>query len=107
METEPTEMDSGTDNLAVSEEANVDEAIPIDLVKEQSTEAYKETMSKDINNIDTYETITKFNTTKWRPIFEVIDKAYIKDSKVFSEDFIKECIDNSNEARDIPREVKK
>ena len=60
-------------NFAVSENANVHEAIPIDLRKEQSTEAYKETMSKDINNIDTYETRTKVNTTKWRQIYEVID----------------------------------
>ena len=54
IEAELTEIDSSTDNLAVSEEANVDEAIQIDLRKEQITEAYKETMSKDINNIDTY-----------------------------------------------------
>ena len=106
METELTETDSKTDNLAVSEDANVDEAIPIDIRKEQSTEAYKETMSKDINKIDTYETRTKVNTTKWRPIYEVIDKVYIKDSKIFSDDFIKKCMDNSNEAHDIPREVK-
>ena len=33
MEAELTEMDSKTDNLEVSEEANVDEAIPIDLRK--------------------------------------------------------------------------
>ena len=33
MEAELTEMDSRTDNLAVSEEANVDEAIPIDIYK--------------------------------------------------------------------------
>ena len=33
MEAELTEMDSRTDNLAVTEEANVDEAIPIDLLK--------------------------------------------------------------------------
>ena len=52
-------MDSRTDNLAVSEDANVYEDIPIDLIKEQSTEEYKETMSKDINNIDTYETRKK------------------------------------------------
>ena len=39
-------------------------------------------MSKDIENIDTYETRTKVNTTKWRPIYEVIDEAYIKDSKI-------------------------
>ena len=63
-------------------------------------------MSQDINNIDTYETITKVYTKKWRPIYEVIDEAYIKDSKFFSDDFIKECMYNSNEAHDIPREVK-
>ena len=33
MEAELTEMDSRTDNLAVTEEANVDEAIPIYLKK--------------------------------------------------------------------------
>ena len=78
MESELTEMDSRTDNLAVFKEANVDEAIPIDLRKEQSTEAYKETISKDIHNIYTYETITKVNTTQWRPIYEVTYEAYIK-----------------------------
>ena len=41
MEATLTEMDSRTDNFAVSENANVDEAIPIDLRKEQSTKAYK------------------------------------------------------------------
>ena len=33
MEAELTEMDSRTDNLAVSEEANIDEATPIDIRK--------------------------------------------------------------------------
>ena len=75
MEAELTEIDSRPDNLAVYEDANVDEAIQIDIRKEQSTESYKEEMSKDINNIDTYETRTKVNTTKWRPIYEVIDEA--------------------------------
>ena len=64
MEAEQNEIDSRTENLAVSEDANVYEAIPIYLKKQQSTEAYKETMSKDIDNIDTYETRTKVNTTK-------------------------------------------
>ena len=63
-------------------------------------------MRKDINNIDTYETRKKVNTTKWRPIYEVIDESYIKDSEIFSDDFIKECNDNSNEAHNISREVK-
>ena len=48
-------------------------------------------MSQDINNIDTYETRTKVNTTKWRPIYEVIYEAYIKESNIFPGDFIKEC----------------
>ena len=33
--------------------------------------------------------IEKFNTTKLRPIYEVIDEAYIKDSEIFPDDFIK------------------
>ena len=106
IEAELTQIDSSTDNLAVSEEANVDEAIQIDLRKEQITEAYKETMGKDIDNIDTYETRTKANTTKQRPIYEAIDEAYIKGYKIFSGDFIKECMYNSNKSHDIPRDVK-
>ena len=86
MEAELIGIDSKTDNLAVTEEANVDEAIPIDLRKEQSTQAYKETMSMDIGNIDTFETRNNVNTIKWRPIFEVIDKAYFKGYKIFSDD---------------------
>ena len=70
MDSELTEMDSKTDNLAVTEEENVDESIPIYLKKEQSTQEYKETKSKDIENIDTFETRSKVNTTKWRPIYE-------------------------------------
>ena len=96
MESELTEMYSRTDNLAVFEDANVDEAIPTDLLKEQSIEVYKETTSKNINIIYTYKTRKKVNTTKWRPIYEVIDKAYIKDSKIFPDDFIRECKNNSN-----------
>ena len=59
-----TEMDSRTDNLSVSEDSNFDEDIPIDIRKEQSTEAYKETTGKDINKIDTYETRKKVSTKK-------------------------------------------
>ena len=59
MEAELIKTDSRPDNLAVSEDASVDEAVPIDIRKEQNTKAYKEKMSKDINNIYTYETRTK------------------------------------------------
>ena len=63
-------------------------------------------MSKDIENIDTYETRTKFNTIKWKPIYEIIDEAYIKDSNIFSEGFIRKCKKDPNVELDIPRDVK-
>ena len=68
-------IDSIPDHLSASEYESVDKAVPIDLRKERKKKAYKETMSQDINNIDTYETRTKVNTTKWRPIYEVIYEA--------------------------------
>ena len=46
------------------------------------TKAYKETMSQDIENIETYETRTKVNIKQWRPIYEVIDEAYIKEYNI-------------------------
>ena len=86
MEAGLTKMDSRPDDSALSEDESVDEAVPIDIRKERKTKAYKETMIQDINNIETYETIT---TTKWRRIYEVIDEAYIKDSNIPFEDFIR------------------
>ena len=86
--TELSEMDSKTDNLAVTEEANVDEAIPIYLKKERNTQAYKYTTEMDIDKISTFEKINKVNTIKWRPIYEVIDEADFIDSKMFSDSFM-------------------
>ena len=63
-------------------------------------------MNKDIENIDTYETRTKVNTTKWMPINEVIYKAYLIGSKIFSGDLLKNVRIIQNKARDITREVK-
>ena len=45
-------------------------------------------MGKDNKNIDTYETRTKVNTTKWSPIYEVIDEGFIKESKLFPDDLL-------------------
>ena len=64
MEGELMKTDSIPDNLEVPEDESVDEAVPIDIIKEIKTKAYKETMSQDINKIDTYETRKKVNTTK-------------------------------------------
>ena len=63
-------------------------------------------MSTDIENSDSFETRSQVNTIEWRLIYEVIYETYFIGSKSFSDDFIKECMDNSNEAHDIPREVK-
>ena len=71
-------MDSIPDHLAVSEDEGANEAVPIHVRKERKTKAYKEKMSQDIENIDTYETRTKVNITQWRPINEVIYEAHIK-----------------------------
>ena len=90
IEVELMKMDSIPENLVVSEDESVDKAVPIDIRKIRKTKTYKETMSQDINNIDTYETRTKFNTTKWRPIYEVIYEAYIKESNILPDDFIRE-----------------
>ena len=82
MEAEPTKTDSRPKTLAVSEDASVDEDAPIHIRKERKTKSYKEKMIQDIKNIDTYKTRTKVNTTKWRPIYEFIDEAYIEESKI-------------------------
>ena len=64
MEDKLIKTDSRTDNLAVSEDESVDEAIPIHIRKEKKTKSYKEKMIQDINNIDTYETRTKVDKKK-------------------------------------------
>ena len=86
MESEHTEMDSIPDHLAVSEYEGAYEAIPIHIIKERKTKAYKDTMSQDIENIDTYENIAKVNIIQWIPIYEVIDEAYTKESNIFTGD---------------------
>ena len=48
-------------------------------------------MSQDIETIDKYDNRIIVNITQWRPIYEVIDEAYIKDSNIFPDDFIREC----------------
>ena len=81
-EAEMTKMDLIPDHLADSEDEVYDEAVTINIRKERMTKSYKETMSQDIETIDTYETRTKVNITQWRPIYEVIYEAYIKESNI-------------------------
>ena len=73
---------SNTDNLAVSEEANVDEAITAeskarneienDLKDEQKKKYYEEKMNIYIENINKIENIYKVYTKQWGKIYEVI-----------------------------------
>ena len=46
-------------------------------------------MNIDMENIDTFETRTKLNTIRWRPIYEVIDEDYFMGSKIFSDGLLK------------------
>ena len=48
----------------------------------------------------------KVNITQWRPIYEVIDEAYIEESKIFPGDFIRDCKNNSNKSQFILVDVK-
>ena len=63
-------------------------------------------MNQDIETIDKYQNIRIVNITQWRPIYEVIDEAYIKDYNIFPDDFIRECKKNSNEPQFISVDVK-
>ena len=83
-----SEMDSKSDNLAVTEQGDVDEAIPIYLKKEQNKQAYRKTIDIDINKINTFEKRNKVNTIKWRPSYEVIDEAYFIGSNILSDGFM-------------------
>ena len=46
-------------------------------------------MNQDIETIDKYQNTTVVQRTKWRPIYEVIDEDYIKDSNIFPDYFIR------------------
>ena len=77
---------------------NFDEAIPIKIRKERTTEPYKDNMNEDIETIDKNENSKQIvQKTKWRTIYEVIDEDYIKNSNIFPDAFIKKCILCPNE----------
>ena len=59
MEAEMKEMDEILGKNSFSEDDVFDEAIPIQIIKEITTEAYKEKMNKDIETIDKYENSKK------------------------------------------------
>ena len=57
------------------EDDSFDEAIPIQIRKERTTEAYKEKMNKDLETIGKNDNSKQIvQKTEWRPIYEVIDE---------------------------------
>ena len=74
--------------------------------KKRNTQAYKYILDIDIENISIFEKRNKVNTIKWRPIYEVIGKAYFIDSKILTDYFLHKCKDNANAAQFIPLEMK-
>ena len=87
MEAEMKEMDEKLGKNDFSEDDNFDEAIPIQIRKERTTEVYKEKMNEYIETIDKNGDSKKIvQKTKWRPIYEVIDEDYIKNSHIFPDD---------------------
>ena len=84
--TEELKKTSNTDNSAVAEEANADVSVTaeakasndmeIDLKEGQNTQAYKETMNINIDNIKKIENRNKVYKTQWRIIYEVIEPEF-------------------------------
>ena len=64
-------------------------------------------MNEDIETIDKNENRKiVVQRTKWRPIYEVIDEDYIKNSHIFPDDFITKCKQFPNEPQTISDVVK-
>ena len=89
------------------DDGNFDEAIPIQIRKERTTEAYKDNMNKDIETVEKNENSRQiFQKTKWRTIYEVIDTDYIQKTNIFPNAFIAKCKLNPNEPQTISNDVK-
>ena len=76
----------------MAEEENVDETVTTEAntrdnteidIKEEKTQAYKETMKIDIENINTFEKRNKLYTTQWRIIYEVIELDFLRNLILF------------------------
>ena len=92
METEMKKINDKLGETPFKDDDNFDEAIPTQIRKDRTTEAYKDNMNEDIETIDKNEDIKQiFQKTKRRTIYEVIDEDYIKNSNIFPDDFIAKC----------------
>ena len=95
MEAEMKEMDGKLGKNAFSEDDNFDEAIPIQIRKKRTKEAYKQKMNEDIETIDKNENSKiLFQRTKRRPIYEVIDEDYIKNYHIYFRKILSQNVNN-------------
>ena len=79
METEMKVMNEKLVENPFNNDVDFDEAIPIQIRKERTTEAYKDNMNEDIETVEKNENSKQiFQKNKWRTIYEVIDKYYIE-----------------------------
>ena len=84
-ETEMKDMNDKLGKNAFLDDDNIDEAIPTQIRKVRTTEAYKENINEDIETIDKNDDSKQIvPKTKWRTIYEVIDEDYIKNSNIYS-----------------------
>ena len=89
--------DLNTEDLEVPEKTNSDEPITaaakasnemvIDIEEERNKEAYKETISSDIENIDTIKKRHKHYTKQWRTINKVIQLDSFDETENFPDIF--------------------
>ena len=100
-------MDDKLGKNAFSDYDNFEEAIPIQIRNERTTEAYKEKMNKDIETIEKNDDSKQIlQKNKWRPIYEVIDEEFIKNSNIFPDAFITKYKQCPNEPQNISSDVK-
>ena len=100
---------SNTDNLAVAEDANVDEAVTseaktsnnteIYLKEERKKQAYKETMNIDIEKLTHSKIKTKYIQLKGGKYTKLQNQSFFKKSDIFPDDYIKKYKDDANEAK--------
>ena len=103
--TESSEINSKTDNLAVTDEADVDEAIPIYL---KNNEKHKN-IRKQWTLVLKISTHLKKKQSKYNSMEENL-RSYRRSLFgiiwYFPVDFIKKCKDDRNEAQFVPLDVK-
>ena len=92
MENEMKEINEKIVEKPYKDDVNFDEAIPMQIRKEITTEAYKDNMDQDIKFVEKNENSKKiFQNKNWRTIYEVIDTYYIQNSNIFPTAFITKC----------------